>query len=341
MTERGPVADSAAMVVVLTRDVMARIRIGDLLRQVGYASRFAGDSAAFVEAIGAAADRIALGVIDMNGPIDWEAIAALTRRPDRPPMLGFGPHVDVAGRRAAKSAGVDRIVANGEFHRDAARIDPSVRAFGRVGLCLRGICCSLAATRRLAAAGSRSAALRPKNAILRCTYTLGCRTRPPAPSRWRGEAVGDDGESPGAAKHRVGGSGPDGGERRDAGRRRRRNGGAATIAGAVELFFGDLRLAPRSKKTYRHGVAKFLRHLADHEGIDPETAPVTALRPEHVTQFAALLVPPDVRTPEEVSRMRTAQNNISAVRKFCAYLSSYDFNDRPLAATGSRSASRR
>lgn len=99
-----------------------------------------------------------------------------------------------------------------------------------------------------------------------------------------------------------------------------------TIEGAVEIFFGDLRLAPRSKKTYRHGVAKFLRHLAQHEGIDPATAPVSALREEHITSFAALLVPADIRTPEEVSRMRTAQNNISAVRKFCSYLASYDLN---------------
>src|SRR5215208_2645243 len=37
--------------------------------------------------------------------------------------------------------------------------------------------------------------------------------------------------------------------------------GAITISGAVEMFFGDLRLAPRSKKTYRHGVTKFLKHL--------------------------------------------------------------------------------
>ena len=104
--------------------------------------------------------------------------------------------------------------------------------------------------------------------------------------------------------------------------------GDLTIAGAVEMFFGDLRLAPRSKKTYRHGVAKFLRHLEQHEGIVAAETPVTALRPEHVTGFAALLVPPDVRSPEEVSRMRTAQNNISAVRKFCSYLSSYDLNDQ-------------
>src|SRR5215213_2191556 len=99
-----------------------------------------------------------------------------------------------------------------------------------------------------------------------------------------------------------------------------------TIAAAVDLFFGDLRLAPRTKKTYWYGLAKFLRHLSQHEGIDPEAAPVSALRPDHVTSFAAILVPPDIRTPEEVSQMRTAQNNISAVRKFCSYLSSYDLN---------------
>lgn len=102
--------------------------------------------------------------------------------------------------------------------------------------------------------------------------------------------------------------------------------GPLTIAAAVDLFFGDLRLSPRTKKTYTHGIDKFLRHVAQHEGIDPETAPVTALRPEHVTSFAALLVPPDIRTPEEVSQMRTAQNNLSAVRKLCSYLASYDLN---------------
>ena len=97
-----------------------------------------------------------------------------------------------------------------------------------------------------------------------------------------------------------------------------------TIAAAVEVFFGDLRLAPRSKKTYRQGIRKFVDHLAAHEGIDPEAAPVTVITAEHVTSFASLLVPPDVRTPEEVSQMRTAQNNLAAVRKFCAWLAAYD-----------------
>jgi integrase len=102
--------------------------------------------------------------------------------------------------------------------------------------------------------------------------------------------------------------------------------GPLTITAAVEIFFGDLRLAPRSKKTYRNGIAKFVRHLADHEGIDPDVAPVTTISAEHVTSFASLIVPPDVRSPEEVSQMRTAQNNLSAVRKFCSYLAAYDLH---------------
>ncbi len=102
--------------------------------------------------------------------------------------------------------------------------------------------------------------------------------------------------------------------------------GPITIETAVEMFFGDLRLAPRSKKTYRHGITKFIRHLESHEGIDPTVAPVTAITADHVTSFATLVIPPDIRSPEEVSAMRTAQNNLSAVRKFCAWLSAYDLH---------------
>jgi integrase len=99
-----------------------------------------------------------------------------------------------------------------------------------------------------------------------------------------------------------------------------------SISAAVEIFFGDLRLAPRSRITYRQGIQKFIDHLVTHEGIDPATAPVTTLTTDHVTSFAALIVPEDIRTPEEVSHMRTAQNNLAAVRKLCSYLSAYDLH---------------
>lgn len=97
-----------------------------------------------------------------------------------------------------------------------------------------------------------------------------------------------------------------------------------TISTAEEVFFADLRLAPRSKRTYRQGVRKFVDHLAKHEGIDPETTSVSGIEVRHITDFAALILPEDVRTPEEVSAMRTAQNNLAAVRKFCGWLSAYD-----------------
>lgn len=97
-----------------------------------------------------------------------------------------------------------------------------------------------------------------------------------------------------------------------------------TITTAEEVFFADLRLAPRSKRTYRQGIRKFVDHLAKHEGIDPETTPVETIEVRHITEFASLIIPEDVRTPEEVSAMRTAQNNLAAVRKFCGWLSAYD-----------------
>jgi integrase len=99
-----------------------------------------------------------------------------------------------------------------------------------------------------------------------------------------------------------------------------------SIDAAIEIFFGDLRLAPRSITTYRQGIRKFIDHLVRHEGINPATASVTTITTDHVTSFAAMLVPSDIRTPEEVSQMRTAQNNLAAVRKFCAYISAYDLH---------------
>ncbi|MDI3341200.1 MAG: DUF3435 domain-containing protein [Sphaerobacter sp.] len=99
-----------------------------------------------------------------------------------------------------------------------------------------------------------------------------------------------------------------------------------TIADAIEIFFANLRLSPRTKKTYRSAVAKFTAHLAEQCGLDPAATPVTALTEDHVITFIARLMPDDVRSPEEVSQMRTAQTHLAAVRKLYAYLASYDLH---------------
>ena len=53
----------------------------------------------------------------MNAGIEWAVIARVTAA-GRTPILAFGSHLDVEGRRAAKAAGVTRVLSNGDFHRD-------------------------------------------------------------------------------------------------------------------------------------------------------------------------------------------------------------------------------
>lgn len=99
-----------------------------------------------------------------------------------------------------------------------------------------------------------------------------------------------------------------------------------TLADVVDQFFDDLRLSPRSKKTYRGAMNKFLDFLERDYGLCASEISPTALSEDHVTTFAAFLIPDDLRSPEEVSQMRTAQTNLAAIRKFYAHLSLYDLH---------------
>lgn len=109
--------DAAKPVVVLNRDLMFGVQIGNVVRALGFAPRFVRSTDAFGAEMRRRDAAPALGILDMNGPIEWELIATLVKEPGCPPVLGFGPHVDIEGRRAAKAAGIARIVSNGEFHR--------------------------------------------------------------------------------------------------------------------------------------------------------------------------------------------------------------------------------
>jgi integrase/recombinase XerC len=100
-----------------------------------------------------------------------------------------------------------------------------------------------------------------------------------------------------------------------------------TIADAHRKFIDeDLRLSPRSRRTYDYSLRTFLELVQRDFGVDPTTAPVTDLTIEHVTAFLSARMPRDLRTPEDVSRMRTVQTQLAAVRKWYAYLSAYDFH---------------
>jgi hypothetical protein len=110
-----PLPRGSGLVAVLSKDLFFGMRIRTSLRQMGYAVAIAQDAATFNRHLENGDQRACLGIVDFNFPVEWEAVRAAMSI--GVPILAFGPHKDVAGFRAAKQAGVTRVVANGEFSR--------------------------------------------------------------------------------------------------------------------------------------------------------------------------------------------------------------------------------
>jgi hypothetical protein len=110
------------LAVVLNRDLLFGSRIRSALKSLGLDACFVTTAEQFVGALREQPDIVAIGIIDMNGAVTWNVIHGELSRlsGDGVPTLAFGPHVDVESRRAAKAAGVTRIVSNGQFHGDTA-----------------------------------------------------------------------------------------------------------------------------------------------------------------------------------------------------------------------------
>jgi hypothetical protein len=98
-------------VLVFSRDLFFGMRIRTVLRQLGYTVILCKTVADFQQNAGDAV----LGLIDFNQPVEWAEFAPTLASGF--PIVGFGSHTDVEGFRAAKAAGVARVVSNGEFNR--------------------------------------------------------------------------------------------------------------------------------------------------------------------------------------------------------------------------------
>lgn len=101
-------------IVTLSRDVFFGMRVRTILRQLGMDLVLTKDEAATVEA--AAGGETILALVDFNQPVDWVTLEPLIA--SEVPVVAFGSHTDVDGFRAARAAGVNRVVSNGEFSRN-------------------------------------------------------------------------------------------------------------------------------------------------------------------------------------------------------------------------------
>lgn len=101
-------------IIALSRDLFFGMRIRTIVRQLGYDLNLPGDEAGVVVALNdMPAARLLL--VDFNQPVDWDTLRPAIA--SDVPVIGFGSHTDVDGFRAARAAGVDRVVSNGEFSR--------------------------------------------------------------------------------------------------------------------------------------------------------------------------------------------------------------------------------
>lgn len=121
-TRANPAAESQTnmpVVVVLNRDLFFGVTIGNTLRALGYRVAIVPTTAKLADLLEQRDPDQVLAIVDLNAGVDWGRIATLTG-PDGPgvPILVFGSHLDVEGRRAAKTAGAVRVLSNGDFHKD-------------------------------------------------------------------------------------------------------------------------------------------------------------------------------------------------------------------------------
>lgn len=115
--------DKKAVVCALSHDVFFGMRIRTVLHNLGYELRLCKNEAELLEA----AEGATTALVDFNKPVDWELLKPILSGPV--PVIGFSSHTNVEGFRAAKAAGVTRVVSNGDFSRNLPALLNQYRRF--------------------------------------------------------------------------------------------------------------------------------------------------------------------------------------------------------------------
>lgn len=112
-------SDAGGPILLLIPDVFFAVTVRNAVRRSGYDPHIVKTTDDLVVAAGE--QHAVLAVIDLSAvrsETEWDEISDLVAA--ELPVLVFGSHKDVDGLRAAKAAGVTRVVSNGQFHREMA-----------------------------------------------------------------------------------------------------------------------------------------------------------------------------------------------------------------------------
>lgn len=109
---------SEEVILTLSRDLFFAMRVRTIVRKLGYDLMLTKSEAETLGVLTVSSPVLAL--VDFNQPVDWPALKTLIR--SDVPVIAFGSHTDVEGFRAAKAAGVDRVVSNGDFSRNLPQL---------------------------------------------------------------------------------------------------------------------------------------------------------------------------------------------------------------------------
>jgi CheY-like chemotaxis protein len=104
-------------IVAVVTDLFFQARITAAARAAGRRVRFVASP----QALGAAPDP-ALSLVDLDARTDVMEMIHALKRETRSPVVAFGPHLDTERRKAARSAGADRVLAKSKFTTELPRL---------------------------------------------------------------------------------------------------------------------------------------------------------------------------------------------------------------------------
>ena len=105
------------VIIAVIKDVFFGITVRNTIKRLNFEPQIIKSAQTLMDTV--AVYDPSLVIVDLQVIEDESAWDYITATRDlQVPVLVFGPHKDVEGLRAAKQAGVSRVVANSQFHRE-------------------------------------------------------------------------------------------------------------------------------------------------------------------------------------------------------------------------------